>query len=133
MDLYKGNYVSAGVSTAAMFIPFVSAPVMKKLLGVGADLYSRFPNALKKFEKHAADFTSISDVDVYYKRAVSLADSGIGGNILGFTSKDGWIFRMNSNTGEFLTINPSGEITTFYRRLSDPLEYWAEQVNKYGK
>jgi hypothetical protein len=94
---------------------------------------STFPNAVKKFTKHAGEFTSISDVNAYVKRATNLLNSNTGGNILGFTSKEGWVFRMNSRTGEFLTRNPAGEITTFFRRMDDPIAYWAAQIENYGR
>jgi len=94
--------------------------------------YSRFPRIATKFAEHGGDWTS-AGIDAFYKRAISLADTKIGGNILGFTSKEGWVFRMNSRTGEFLTMKPNGEIATFFRRLSDPAKYWAEQVGEYGK
>lgn len=61
-----------------------------------------------------------------------MADSEIGGNILGFVSKEGTAFRMNIKTGEFLTIRPTGEISTFFRRMQESLQYWAEQLQKYG-
>jgi hypothetical protein len=64
---------------------------------------------------------------------LDLANSSIGSDILGFTSRDGWMFRMNAKTSEFLTMKPNGEIETFFRRLSDSSKYWAEQIAKYGQ
>jgi len=93
--------------------------------------YGRFPRIATKFAEHGSEWTS-AGIDAYYKRAVLLADSKVGGDILGFTGKGGWIFKMNSKTGEFLTIRPNGKITTFFRRLSNPVEYWAEQIRKHG-
>ena len=109
----------------------VAVPI--KLIAKNEIIFPAVPNAAKKFAKHAKEFTSMSDVNVYYKRAAALADSKVGGDILGFTNRDGWVFKMNSKTGEFLTIKPGGQITTFYRRLEEPLNYWAEQIAKHGK
>jgi len=93
--------------------------------------YSRFPRIATKFAEHGKEWTS-TGIEAYYKRAISLADNKVGGNVLGFTSKEGWVFRMNSRTGEFLTVRPDGTIATFFRRVSDPAKYWAEQMRKYG-
>jgi hypothetical protein len=107
-------------------------PVITNIPKLLPPKFYRFPNVVKKFAKHSEDWTSIGGVEAYYKRALDLADRKLGGDILGFTSRDGWMFRMNAKTGEFLTMNPNGEITTFYRRLSNHLQYWSEQIAKYG-
>jgi hypothetical protein len=133
-----------GIGTAILLnqlSQFITSPAVAKTVvkqvyrsankGSG-NKYTKFPNASRKYGKHKDDFPGLSETE-YYNRAISLANSKIGGNILGFTSKGGWTFRMNIETGEFLTINPAGEITTFYRRLIDPAKYWAEQIEKYGK
>jgi len=39
---------------------------------------------------------------------------------------------MNMRTAEFGVMRPNGVIETFYRRLSNPTGYWAEQIKKYG-
>ncbi|UGU17896.1 hypothetical protein LS482_08445 [Sinomicrobium kalidii] len=67
----------------------------------------------------------------FYKRAINLADSPVGGHIRGFTSKQGWTFRFNSRTGEFLTTHPNGHIETFFRPKQG-LDYYLKQVQLYG-
>ena len=64
--------------------------------------------------------------------AVALAAHKVGGDILGFTSKNRFKFRMNAKTREFLTIKPTGEVQTFYRRINEPMKYWPNQIKKYG-
>ena len=69
--------------------------------------------------------------EAFYKRAVNLADSPVGGHVRGFTSKQGWSFRFNSRTGEFLTTHPNGHIETFFRPKQG-LDYYLKQVQLYG-
>ncbi|WP_439415072.1 hypothetical protein [Larkinella sp. GY13] len=68
----------------------------------------------------------------YYNRAVKLAESQVGGKIMGFTSKQGWTFRFNKVTGEFLTTHPNGHIETFFRPKSG-IDYFLKQVKQYGQ
>jgi hypothetical protein len=68
----------------------------------------------------------------YYNRAVSLSESQVGGKIMGFTSKQGWTFRFNSATGEFLTTHPKDYIETFFRPKGG-INYYLKQVELYGK
>ncbi|SFB86386.1 hypothetical protein SAMN05421780_101804 [Flexibacter flexilis DSM 6793] len=99
-----------------------------KLLSAG-----KFPRLYFKFEKHAAEWSQWGFISktAYNKRAVQLANSQIGGKIMGFTSKQGWVFRFNSATGEFLTSHPNGYIETFFRPKAG-LEYYLKQVQLYG-
>jgi hypothetical protein len=69
--------------------------------------------------------------EAFFSRAVKLADSSVGGHIHGFTSKQGWIFRFNSKTGEFLTTHPQGHIETFFRPTNG-MDYYLKQVQMYG-
>ncbi|CAA7195192.1 hypothetical protein [Chryseobacterium potabilaquae] len=88
----------------------------------------------KHFSKHTKDWSSwgsISNV-AYYKRAVKLADSNIGGKVVGFVSKQGWTFKYNKATGEFLTIHPKGYIETFFRPKGG-MNYYLKQLQLYGQ
>jgi pyocin large subunit-like protein len=58
-------------------------------------------------------------------------NSKIGGNIEGFTSKDGWVFRYNKLTNEFATAKPDGIIETLFKPKNG-YEYWLEQIKLYG-
>ena len=97
-------------------------------------LESRFPKLAKKFSKHSKEWSKWGSMsqEAFYKRAVNLADSPVGGHVKGFTSKNGWSFRFNTKTGELLTIHPSGYIETFFRP-EQGLDYYLKQVQLYGK
>ncbi|WP_223302301.1 RHS repeat-associated core domain-containing protein [Flavobacterium branchiophilum] len=96
------------------------------------EAYSRFSRFEYHFGKHAGGFGAAGKV-AYYKRALSLLNGPVGGNVQGFTNSAGYTFRMNMRTGEFGVMRPNGVVETFYRRLSDPAKYWAEQVAKWNK
>jgi len=146
-NLADGNYVASlgnfGTSLAELFtagyfsqyristkmVSSVAAEEGQKLLTAG-----RFPNLLKKFSKHAKEWSQWGAIskDAFYKRAIKLADSPIGGNIKGFTSKQGWVFKFNSQTGEFLTVHPKGHIETFFRPTKG-MDYYVKQLQTYGQ
>ncbi|WP_257667161.1 hypothetical protein [Parapedobacter tibetensis] len=93
----------------------------------------RFPNLAKKFSKHADEWSQWGSISqkAFYNRAVKLADSPVGGHVREFTSKQGWNFRFNSKTGEFLTTHPKGHIETFFRPTNG-MDYYLKQVQLYG-
>jgi len=98
------------------------------LLGAG-----KFPKLDVKFSKHAMEWSQWGSISKagYYSRAVSLAESNIGGRVLGFTSEAGTNFRFNTFTGEFLTVHPKGYIQTFFRPTNG-MDYYLGQIAKYG-
>jgi hypothetical protein len=96
------------------------------------EAYSRFSKFEYHFGKHAGEWGAVTK-NAYYKRALSLLDGSVCGNIQGFTNTAGYTFRMNMRTGEFGVMRPNGVVETFYRRLNDPAKYWAEQVAKWDK
>jgi RHS repeat-associated protein len=96
------------------------------------DPYSRFTKFEKHYAKHFKTLSGSMSRPAYYNRATKLADSEIGNDILGFTSKAGTIFKLNKRTGEFVVINPDGKISSFYRRANNPVKYLETQMTKYG-
>lgn len=107
----------------------IAAKTGTKLL---PEAYSRFSRFEYHFGKHAGEWGAVTK-NAYYKRALSLLDGSVGGNIQGFTNTAGYTFRINMRTGEFGVMRPNGVVETFYRRLNDPAKYWAEQVAKWNK
>ncbi|MBG6131244.1 hypothetical protein IWQ47_002888 [Aquimarina sp. EL_43] len=93
----------------------------------------RFPNAANKFGQHSGEWSQWGSIskEAFRNRAIKLADSPIGAHIRGFTSKQGYGFRFNTRTGEFLTTHPNGTIQTFFRPKQG-LNYYLKQVQKYG-
>ena len=96
-------------------------------------LQSKFPKLHKKYVKHSSEWSQWGSIskETFYKRAVKLANSSVGDHVKGFISKDGWPFRFNTKTGEFLTIHPNGHIETFFRPKNG-IEYYLKQIQNYG-
>ncbi len=66
----------------------------------------------------------------YRKAAVEFMSSN-GRGIASFTSKSGYYFKMNMETGQFGVADPSGRVTTFFTRTTNIHGYWLDQINKY--
>jgi pyocin large subunit-like protein len=83
------------------------------------------------FLKHSAEWEGkLTELD-YLNKARSLLTSKVGGNILGFTSKEGTIFRYNKVLNEFATMKSNGVIETLLKPERG-LKYYLDQVAKYG-
>ncbi len=89
------------------------------------------PDSLNShFSKHRSEFDNI-DKRMYNRKARDLLNSLVGNSIEGFTSKAGWRFRYNKTTNEFAICDPDGTIVTYFRP-NNGLNYWKEQIRKYG-
>lgn len=100
-----------------------------------AEMLARFPKLEKHYDKHVtkkAEWNPPLTREEYYGRAKELAQSPVGGDIEGFTSKEGYVFRYNKDTNEFLTMKPDGTIETLYKPERG-YEYYLDQVEKHGK
>lgn len=156
-ELKDGQYINAALSEGTamlemlMFVPGRAADAAISLFDAFTGLFvkeeaaavtqstkllpsafSNFTNFEAHFAKHAGEFGAITK-QAYYKRALSLMNKEVGGEISGFSNSAGFQFRMNMKTREVGIMNSKGEVVTFFRRLSDPAKYWSEQVAKYGK
>ncbi|WP_161787493.1 hypothetical protein [Endozoicomonas numazuensis] len=95
--------------------------------------YKFNPSKLEKhFNKHQhkwknGEITSLSE---YQAKAEKLLNSNIGGDVKGFTNKDGWLFKYNSRTNEFSVAKPDGTIETLFKP-DRGINYWYDQVKKY--
>lgn len=91
----------------------------------------------KHFQKHVVKKQEWADLgysltkEGYLNKAKNLLNSNVGGDILGFTSQNGYVFRYNSKTNEFATAKPDGTIETLFRP-DDRMNYWKDQVKAYG-
>jgi Pretoxin HINT domain len=84
------------------------------------------------FEDHANEWGAGNiTLTGYAKRAEALLRSPVKGDIHGFTSSRGWTFRYNMRTNEFATMKPDGTIETIFRPRAG-IDYWIEQIRKYG-
>ena|GEM_PF-1462103 len=95
--------------------------------------YRKF-GTVKKLNRHIKDhlkeFPGFTKTDYVY-RASELLRSQVSGDILGFTGINGKIFRYDINNNDFAVGNANGTIATLFKP-TDFLEYWKEQVKKYG-
>jgi hypothetical protein len=86
----------------------------------------------KHFAKHAKEWGAGNITKTsYLKRARSLLNSNVCGDIKGLTTKEGWVFRYNARTNEFATAKSDGTIETLFRP-NRGMDYWNEQVRIYG-
>lgn len=69
---------------------------------------------MKHVQDHIADYPGFS-VEDYQNHARELLNSAVGGDIEGFTSEAGTVFRYNKATNDFATARPNGVIQTLYK------------------
>lgn len=77
------------------------------------------------------DYPRLS-VDEYVSKARDLLNSSVGGDIEGFTSENGYVFRYNNAENDFATGKPDGTIETLFKPNKRRI-YWERQIEKYGK
>lgn len=87
----------------------------------------------KKFdehiEKHLKEYGNITEND-YLKIARKLLASPIKGDIEGFKSDLGFVFRYNKLTNDFAIGRPDGCISTLYKP-KEGYEHWLQQIKDY--
>ena len=82
------------------------------------------------FNKHAHEWgNKFKNAKQYLNAARNLLKSS-GKGIYEFTSRDGWFFKYNSNTNEFVCVSNKGTISSFFKPI-EKIAYWYEQVRKY--
>ena len=65
---------------------------------------------------------------MYQQKALELAQSAVGGDILGYKAKDGAIVRYNKATNDFAKAYSTG-IATYYKP-SDGMKYYQRDKEK---
>lgn len=85
----------------------------------------------KHIDKHLKEYGDITETE-YLNVARRLLASPIKGNIEGFKSELGFIFRYNSEKNDFAVGREDGKISTLYK-LKNGREQWLEEINKYKK
>ncbi|TDT45988.1 SPP1 gp7 family putative phage head morphogenesis protein [Fonticella tunisiensis] len=87
----------------------------------------------KKFnmhvEKHLKEYGDITKEE-YLNIARELLASPVKGDIEGFKSKLGFVFRYNKAINDFALGRADGKISTLFKP-KDGYKYWVEQVEKY--
>ncbi|MGN9164954.1 minor capsid protein [Tissierellaceae bacterium HCP3S3_D8] len=98
-------------------------------------LKSEFPTEKsfnKHYDKHLNEFGNITKEE-YLNRARELLSSSIkGGNVEGFKSEVGFVFRYNKETNDLAIGRPDGKISTLYKPV-DGYKHYLEQIEKYNK
>lgn len=82
------------------------------------------------FEKHADDFKVKTEKE-YEQFAKDFMNKELSNNIVSFKSKDGYIFKYDIENNIFGDAKPNGVTETCYKPTRG-IEYWKEQVKKYG-
>lgn len=85
----------------------------------------------KHYQKHKKEYENISE-EQYKNRAKKLLNIPVGGEIKGFTNKNGYVFRYNEKTNEFATAKPNGVIETLFKP-KEGKEYYRKEYEKYEK
>lgn len=83
------------------------------------------------YERHSSDFGNITEKE-YSNLAKDLLNSEVSRNIDGFTTKQGHVFRYDTDSNSFGVAKPDGVISTFYKP-DKGLEYWKGEKKRYGK
>ena len=81
------------------------------------------------YKDHKADFGDVTKEE-YVQGARNLLNQNNGGDIQGFTTKSGWLFKYNTKTNEFGLGHPEGTISTYFKP-KDGVQYWLDQISKY--
>ncbi|CDI40588.1 Phage head morphogenesis protein, SPP1 gp7 family [Tepidanaerobacter acetatoxydans Re1] len=81
------------------------------------------------YQRHSSDFGNITEKE-YSVMAKDLLNSKITGDIDGFTTKQGYIFRYDKSNNSFAVARPDGVIATFFKP-DKGLEYWEGEKKKY--
>ena len=66
------------------------------------------------YQKHGAEFGGIT-IEEYLRRAQSLRDRPVGGEVLEAVRRDGVATRFDRSTGAFIAFNADGTIRTFFK------------------
>jgi pyocin large subunit-like protein len=92
-----------------------------------------FPEGLLKedYDKHKNEFKNKNMTPIEYdNKAKKLLNAEPDGDILGFTSEKGRIYRYNKKENEFGICEPNGDVACFYRPTGG-IQYWYRQVKLY--
>lgn len=85
----------------------------------------------KHIEKHLKEYGNFTKED-YLNTARTLLASPVKGDIEGFKSELGFIFRYNKATNDFAIGRADGYISTLYKP-KEGYEHWLEQIRDYKK
>ncbi|MBU5677900.1 minor capsid protein [Alkaliphilus sp. MSJ-5] len=83
----------------------------------------------KHYDKHLSEYGNITKEE-YLNMARDLLASPVKGDIEGFKSGIGFVFRYNKTTNDFAIGRADGYISTLYKPI-DGYEHYLEQVEKY--
>jgi pyocin large subunit-like protein len=82
------------------------------------------------FDRHGKEY-GVKTASEYENLAKEFRDRPNTATTREFTSKDGFRFKYEESSNDFLITKPSGEIVTLYKPTGG-LAYWERQVLIYG-
>jgi len=112
------NYVNTLAASADIFL--VGGPSTVRSVAKVTDTASsstlRFRSGewIRHWRKHGSEFGSITPNE-YLRRARSLLDQDVGGDILGGVRANGDVWRFNAHTDDFAVRSADGIIRTFFK------------------
>jgi len=108
--------------------------VLLWFLGLGSFSGTQFQNAQhlsKHFSDHAAEWgEKFKNSQQYLDAARRLLNTKAGGKIHEFIGKQGWFFKYNSATNEFVLVSNKGTLSTFFKPR-EGIAYWYDQIRKH--
>ena len=85
----------------------------------------------KHYDKHINEYGNITKEE-YLNKARELLSSSIKGNVRGFKSEIGFVFRYNKEINDLAIGRPDGKISTLYKPV-DGYKHYLGQIEKYNK
>jgi pyocin large subunit-like protein len=82
------------------------------------------------FERHGNEYEAKTESE-YENLAIEFREKPLDETTRSFISNDGYRFKYDESSNDFLITKPDGEIVTLYKP-TDGLAYWERQVLKYG-
>ena len=142
-NIVKGNFYNAGKIYGGHIFQGL---VVLITYGVGSRVSSALTTALHKLSFSKTVFQSASHLADHFNRhaaklgfktqrqylngARNLLSKRAGGSIQQFMSGDGWLFKYNSVTNEFVILSNKGTISTYFKP-DNGIAYWNQQVKLY--
>lgn len=86
-------------------------------------------NLNRHFRRHGGQYPDLTKQQ-YHQKALELARSPVGGDIVGYKAKDGAIVRYNTSTNDFVKAYSTGVCTMY--KPDDGVEYYERDKERRG-
>jgi hypothetical protein len=81
-------------------------------------------NHCKNGRAHRDEYPELASAEDYERKALSLLETAVGGDILGHVDGNGNVIRYNRRTNDFAKGNPLKGIRSMYRPENGEAYYW---------